>query len=630
MTSTTDSLASVPEAAPLSAARGPSRRVRFGMAFAIGLVVALAAGAGAIYAYGASFGDRILPGVRVGTVDVGGLDRSAAAAKLGQAYADLGRGSIVLADPDGELTVGYDEIARRPDIDAMVADALAVGRSGSPLERTVAEAQTALRGVSLAPRVVLDADRLSARVASLVGPLQRPSVPASVRVTKTGFQVTESQTGRSIDAEPLARAVVAALGSLAAGPSIRVEVPVVSLAPAVTNEAAMAGRAEAERMAVDLKLTAAKEHWTISASAIRSWIWFAATPDGRYQPTLDTTKVSAALKSVARKANQSPKNATFLTGKGGAIVGVAAGRDGRAVDVKATAALVSQALNSRAGGTATPAVELTFTTKKPTFTTDDARKTAPLMRKISTWTTYFPISDHNGFGANIWIPASIIDGTVVGPGETFDFWQAVGPVTRAKGYKDGGAIIDGHTEPQGALAGGICSCSTTLFNAALRAGFEMHARKNHFYYIDRYPLGLDATVFISASGAKQTMSWRNDTSYPVLIRGYRIKDGLRGYVRFDLYSVPNGRKVVISAPVVKNVQHATDTVQRTSSLPAGTTKRVEYPVDGKDVWRTVTVYLNGKVIHRTTYYSHYSRITGVLLVGTGGSASPSTSPSPSP
>ena len=55
----------------------------------------------------------------------------------------------------------------------------------------------------------------------------------------------------------------------------------------------------------------------------------------------------------------------------------------------------------------------------------------------------------------------------------------------------------------------------------------MGARRNHYYYIDRYPLGLDATVFISDSGSTQTMSWTNDTDYPVLIRGYKIRDGSR-------------------------------------------------------------------------------------------------------
>ena len=153
-------------------------------------------------------------------------------------------------------------------------------------------------------------------------------------------------------------------------------------------------------------------------------------------------------------------------------------------------------------------------------------------------------------------------------------------------------------------------------NAALRAGFEMGARRNHYYYIDRYPLGLDATVFKSGSGSVQTMSWVNDTDYPVLIRGFKIKDGGSGYVRFDLYSVPTGRKVTFSKPLVKNVRRATDTVQTTSTLAPGVRKRIEYPVDGKDVWVTRTVRdAAGKVIHQETYYSHYARITGVTLVG---------------
>ncbi|OGO51026.1 MAG: hypothetical protein A2Z32_06150 [Chloroflexi bacterium RBG_16_69_14] len=107
----------------------------------------------------------------------------------------------------------------------------------------------------------------------------------------------------------------------------------------------------------------------------------------------------------------------------------------------------------------------------------------------------------------------------------------------------------------------------------------MGARRNHYYYIDRYPLGLDATVAISGSSVT-TMSWTNDTVYPVLIRGYKIRKGNKGYVRFELYSVPNGRTVTIGAPTVKNVRQASDTIQYTSSLPPGATRRIESPVDG--------------------------------------------------
>jgi vancomycin resistance protein YoaR len=286
------------------------------------------------------------------------------------------------------------------------------------------------------------------------------------------------------------------------------------------------------------------------------------------------------------------------------------------MDLNLTAARISELLANRAAGGADRTIEPVLATATPNLSTAAAEAAAPKMKLISKWTTYFPIGEKNNFGANIWIPALDIDGTVVGPGETFDFWKAIGPITRAHGYGLGGAIINGKTEPQGALAGGICSCSTTLFNAALRAGFDMGARRNHYYYIDRYPLGLDATVFKSASGAVQTMSWTNDTANPVLIRGYKIRSGTRGYVKFELYSVPNGRTVSFSTPIVRNVRPASDTIVYTTTHAPGVRKRIEYPVAGKDVWVTRTVRdSSGRVIHQETYYSHYARITGIVLVG---------------
>ena len=305
-------------------------------------------------------------------------------------------------------------------------------------------------------------------------------------------------------------------------------------------------------------------------------------------------------------------------GSGSKVTGVVASKDGYALDVPATARQIEALLAARAIGTSSTEIRPALKVTEPVLTTAEAKAAAPKMKMLSRWTTYFPIWERNNFGANIWIPALTIDGYVVGPRETFDFWKAVGSVTRAKGYGLGGAIINGKTEPQGALAGGICSCSTTLFNAALRAGYQMGARRNHYYYIDRYPLGLDATVFISASGSKQTVSFTNDTDYPVLIRGYKIRDGNRGFVRFEMYSVPNGRTVTIGKPTVKNIRPASDTVQYTSSLAPGVRQRIEFPVDGKQVWRTVTVRdSKGKIIHQVTYYSNYARITGVVLVGRG-------------
>ena len=111
----------------------------------------------------------------------------------------------------------------------------------------------------------------------------------------------------------------------------------------------------------------------------------------------------------------------------------------------------------------------------------------------------------------------------------------------------GGAIINGRSTQGVAIGGGVCSTSTTIFNAALRAGLEMGIRLNHFYYIDRYPDGLDATVSIM-DGWAQDMTFRNDTEHPIVVRGF----GGNGSVTFQIWSVPTGRSVVITDAVTSN------------------------------------------------------------------------------
>jgi vancomycin resistance protein YoaR len=601
--------------------RAPSRRGRmarrFLAAFLAGLLAVMAIGAGALYAYDRQYAGRILPGIRVGSVELSGLSPDQARAALAAAYAGAADGQVVIHAPSGDVSVSYADIDRHVDVDQLVGDAMAIGQGGSPIERVIGNAKTALRGVTLQPRIVFDGSKLDARIDAVATEQEVAARNAGVKIVKTGFTIVSGENGKQADRATPFDEASAQLASLDAPNRIEVTVPVATVEPAITTAEANSARDAAVKITKDIVLTDGKDNWKIESARVRNWIRFSPTIYGGYTPVLRLTAINKSIKNLAKDVDRDPTSASFLVSKGNHVVGVTASHDGRRLDVDTTAGAVAAALEARAAGTVSSTVRAAVNVTRPRLTSDEAQKAAPLMKKISTWTTYFPISERNNFGANIWLPAKFIDGTVVAPGETFDFWRAVGPISRSRGFGLGGAIINGHTEPQGALAGGICSCSTTLFNAALRAGFQMEARRNHFYYIDRYPLGLDATVFISASGSTQTMSWVNDTKYPVLIRGIRYHVGSRGFVRFDLYSVPNHRKVVISAPTVRDVTHATTVVQYTSSLRKGVRQQIEFPADGKNVWRTVTVYENGRVIHRTTYYSHYSRITGIILVGTG-------------
>ena len=614
---------------PTDQQRKPRILLRFAVAFLIGLLATSAIGVGALYAYDQQYTGRILPGVSVGSLNLAGLARDEAIAEVERTYAYIGEGEVLLDTPVGEMRIPFSAIDRRVDAQALVDAALAVGRSGGPIERVIADARTALNGVALEPMITFDAEALAAEINRLSRRLTRTPVNAAVAKTADGFQLLHGQDGRAADPAAATEAALAILGELDAPAVIEVAVPTSPIAPDITNDEAMKAKLAADRIVTAVTLQRGDETWQISTKRLHGWISFAADGEGGYGPVVDTSTLPGVLRTLAKEIDQAPRNATFKT-SGAKIVGVVPSREGRGVDVEATATKVEELLGQRAGGSTVTAIEPVMQVTEPALTTAEAEAAVPKMRKVSQWTTYFPISEKNGFGANIWIPALDLNGHVVAPGETFDFWEGIGPVTRERGYRDGGAIINGRTEPQGALAGGICSTSTTLFNAALRAGLEMGDRRNHYYYIDRYPLGLDATVFKSNSSV-QTMSFTNDTKYPVLIRGYRIRDGGSGYVKFELWSVPTGRKVTFSKPLVKNIRPASDTVQMTSALRPGVRQRVEYPADGKQVWVTRTVRdSKGKVLHTDTYYSNYARITGITLVGKGAKPAPTPSPTPDP
>ncbi|HYO43466.1 MAG TPA: VanW family protein [Candidatus Limnocylindrales bacterium] len=623
---TTDSIPASPQRS------GRSLAFKFSIAFLAGVVLVVGIGAAGLYAYGQQYNGKVLPGVRAGGVDLSGLTPEAATAAIAGAYGELGAGIITLMGPEGELTIGYNEIGRGPDTRAMLDAALAAGRQGEPVADLLGAPQTAIKGVSLDASVTYDPARLEAAVADAAATIDREPVDATLTVAEDGsYSTTESIPGRIVDQQALLANLDDQLSRLDAPGELRIDIPFTTGTPATETADVENAVDAADRMATDMVFTRGKSSWTIPGEKLRPLISFSKTADGGVVPVVDEEGIDPLIKPISKAVNQAATNAGFRVSGSRIVVG-SKSKQGRKLDLAATHEVVVDTLMARQGGATDGVLEPVVVASDPAVTSAQAKAIASKMVALPTgkWTTWFQIYERNGFGANIWIPAKLINGYVVGPGETFDFWKAVGPVTRAKGYRDGGAIINGRTEPMGALAGGICSCSTTLFNAALRAGYKMGARRNHYYYIERYPVGLDATVFISGGGSKQTMSFVNDTKYPVLIRGINTRKGNIGYVTFRLYSVPIGRKVVIGAPVIKNRRTASDSVQLTSSLRAGQSRRVEYPVNGFDVWRTVTVYENGKVLRKKTYFSHYAAITGILLRGKGTVPKPDPPPTPTP
>jgi vancomycin resistance protein YoaR len=600
-------MAVAPLIAPRLRALHVLRPGRAAKGFLLGALLGITFALVALVAFGQAYAGRILPGVQVGGVDIGGLTPADARLALVAAHDRLEDGAVTVRSGSGSVVISYAQVGRTVDYDTMIDRAAAVGRNGSRFTEAVAGLRLLARPESQPVLVRFDRDRLAKALAAFADRVYLRPLDAAVLATKTGYSTSRSVDGVQVDTSQVAPAIEAALLDPASPAAYAITADASRVAPAISDADANRARTAAERIAVDLVLARGSKTWKITGYRIRTWITFSGTGAG-FAPSVDVAGVPAALKRVAKDVQRKPTEARFLRSRSGGILGVSASSLGRALDVTTTSRSIAAALAARAEGSGPARVKVATMQVAPKVSTDEATKSAPLMVRVGTWTTRYQVSAHNGFAANITIPARRLDGVVVNPGQVFDFWDALGEVSFRTGYRLGGAIVGGHTVEGRALAGGICAASTTLFNAAARGGLEIVTRSPHWYYIPRYPLGLDATV----SGS-QSMRFRNDTKFPVLIKAVASP----GLVRFEIWSVPNGRTVAWSRPSVSNVVRGYETVKYTSSLPRGKRQRIEWPVDGKDVSVTRTVRdAVGRVVHRDTFVSHYHRMVGVTLVGT--------------
>ncbi|HBD85810.1 MAG TPA: hypothetical protein DC001_00105, partial [Clostridiales bacterium] len=104
-------------------------------------------------------------------------------------------------------------------------------------------------------------------------------------------------------------------------------------------------------------------------------------------------------------------------------------------------------------------VMIPLTVTEPELTTE---KLASMLFSdvLGTATTSLTGSSLNRI-TNITLSAGIINGTVLNPGETFSYNEAVGQRTAERGFKEAGAYSGGQVVQE--LGGGICQVSSTLY-----------------------------------------------------------------------------------------------------------------------------------------------------------------------
>lgn len=246
-------------------------------------------------------------------------------------------------------------------------------------------------------------------------------------------------------------------------------------------------------------------------------------PEYNVEFKYDSKKIEKFVKSVAKKYNIAPENASLSRVNGKFVV--SGGKDGRSLDTKGAVELakkdIKQYVDSLPSGAEDETkVEFILSTQKPKYGKEELSMVTDLLGSYST--RYNPAG---GRGQNVANGCNHINGSVVMPGETLSANSKMQPYTAQNGYGMGTAYVEGKIVPD--MGGGICQVSSTLYNAVLFSELGVEQRQNHSMSVDYVDLARDAAI----AGTWKDLKFKNTTDYPIYVEG--IAKG--GLITFNIY-----------------------------------------------------------------------------------------------
>ncbi len=464
-------------------------------------VVAVAAGG--LYVAGLlTAGEDISAGTRVDGVDIGGMSRAQAEARLAAEAPAAWSAPIPVKVGDRATTVEPASAGLTVDL-AKTAD-LAADPSRDPftvIGRLFSSGEREIR-----PVFAYDADKARAAVAGLAKKNDRAVHEGSVAFREGKAVATRSVTGQKLDTGRAVETLRAAYPATGSAPVVLPVTMTEPKLPAAEVDRFLDSYAE-PAVSGPVTLTAGSERLRIAPATLGDHLTVKAE-NGRLDAALDA---EALLRDpdVARpiaSLTGAPVEAS-LGVRDGRVVVESEGRPGHEVTAKALGDAVRPLLTRTGEAARTAPVATTVT--QPELTADSLARLG-ITEQMSTFTVDFPSAPYRT--TNIGRAAELINGSLVQPGEVWSFNRTVGERTPDNGFVDGTMILDG--QYRSAPGGGVSAMATTVFNAMFFAGVKPVEYGAHSFYIERYPAGREATV----AWGSLDLKFRNDSGKPIYIK----------------------------------------------------------------------------------------------------------------
>lgn len=229
--------------------------------------------------------------------------------------------------------------------------------------------------------------------------------------------------------------------------------------------------------------------------------------------------------------------------------------------------------------------------------------------KLASHTSSYVTSDSNR-ASNLVLGASMLNGTIVMPGETFSFNATMGDCgLSSRGFKPAAVFKAGKVVQE--VGGGICQISSTLYMAVLYANLDIVSRSNHALPVGYVPVSLDATVYYPYLDFK----FKNTRDYPIKIvatttSSRKLTIAIYGTKQEKEYDIELTSWITSSIP--SKVERQYD-----KTLAKGKTKVIQSGSAGYTSVAYKTVKYNGKVISKVMLsQDSYGSTPKIIVVGT--------------
>lgn len=570
------------------------------------LVVIFLACFGVYNLYEKNYAKKILPGVRVGSINLGNKTADEARSLINQQIDKSNQDGIVFEYANNRAVI-YPVVNKSLDADIVdisidfnadktIENAIKIGRSGNLIKDAGTRILLLIAGEPI--DLVFDANK-----EKIIDNLKQAFVsigPADAKYSIQNGQllILPERAGKKIDYEAGFKKLYNNLKQINFSNIILsdtgIGLPNIEQADCVQ----MIASAQAIVDLAPITLKYNNNSWPLTQDVLADWIVVSKT-NANLSLQLDKNKIANYLeKEIEPKIAEPPLPPKFVFASGH-IQETEAPKTGLELNILLAVESLADLPNNRLK-------QLNLSVSKLLVEDKQINNDFGIIEKIGTASTQIIDSTQKRI-YNIKQGSAIINGLLIAPNEEFSLLKFLTPFDETNGYIKELVIQNGVMTPE--FGGGLCQLSTTVFRSVINAGLPITERRNHSYWLHYYsPPGTDATIF----EPNPDLKFVNDTGKYILINAY-VDANLN--LTIDLLGTKDGRVATKTEPVVYNVVYPGDYVIYTKALPKGKKSCTVLAYNGADAYFDYKVTYPNGTIKETRFNSHYTPHQGTCYIG---------------